>query len=223
MKRLCLLLMAAVATFGCRSSQQPTNPFLRTTVPPPGTGEAAVIVPGDPYNPAAQPVAPPPAVPVQPAPQQVVTQVPDFKNATPGGDYMYHQSSLDGGDESVQVAADGTPSDELAVNAAAPTALRLGGKSEAVSEALAMAREAEPIETASFADYGGSLPGEELPSSRPAHQASMEIAAPQPLDHASERAYDPDATDTDVPEPEDFSPYPDASSNTDLSARNGLA
>src|SRR5436190_21558072 len=58
MKRPCAALLIAALFLGCRSSQPATNPFLRTTVAPPATGQGAVVVPSDPYY-QPQGVAPP--------------------------------------------------------------------------------------------------------------------------------------------------------------------
>src|SRR5512136_663196 len=68
MKRPGLVVLTAVVALGCRSSQPTTNPFLRTTVPPPATGQGAVVVPGEPYTPGAVPPgAAAPAVPIDPS------------------------------------------------------------------------------------------------------------------------------------------------------------
>lgn len=114
MKRPWVVVLTAVVALGCRSSQPTTNPFLRTTVPPPGTGQGAVVVPGEPYTPGAMPpaVAPgaaaapvvpidPSAVPVTPppagapvvAPPPTVPPVKNNKYSPPGGSYLYNQSS----------------------------------------------------------------------------------------------------------------------------------
>ena len=161
MKRPWAWLLAAVVLSGCRSSQQPTNPFLRTTVPPPGTGEAAVVVPGDPYYPGATPApgTAPAVVAPTPAPQPVVP-AHDLKKAVPGGNYMYHQSSverptgIDADEDEAQVAS------TMTVNGAAPNALRLGGASNAIEEAVALSVEPAQGVTADFEAFGGKLPGE---------------------------------------------------------------
>ena len=49
MKRPWLAMLAVLAAIGCRNSQPSANPFLRTTVPPPATGQGAVVVPGEQY------------------------------------------------------------------------------------------------------------------------------------------------------------------------------
>jgi len=162
--RTLAVILAASALVGCRSSQQPTNPFLRTTVPPPGTGEGAVVVPAEPYYPGATPAAPPGAAvtPVPVGPQPVVPPPRDLKKAVPGGDYMYHQSSVEPSQTSDPDADLSKAQDTaaLAVDGAAPGALRLGGPSDAVEQALALSSAPGPAETASFADYGGRLPDE---------------------------------------------------------------
>jgi len=168
------VILAASTLLGCRSAQQPTNPFLRTTVPPPGTGEAAVVVPGQPYYPGATSppspqLAPAPVVPVVPvaAPPPVISPR-DQKKTPPGGNYFYHQSSVDrsrdvdpDGSQPAQAFGDAAEDvSNLAVNAADPGALRLGGKSDAVKQAVALANEPNPVDAASFESYGGLLPGE---------------------------------------------------------------
>jgi hypothetical protein len=116
MKRAWVAIVAAAMLVGCRNSQPTTDPFLRTTVPPPGTGQGAVVVPGEQYYPTgAQPVpqavtpfnpqaAPPPVVsPAVPVGQPVGPPVgpppvaipPRDKFSPPGGSYQYNQSSLD--------------------------------------------------------------------------------------------------------------------------------
>lgn len=69
MKWLSALILTGILTMGCRSSQPATNPFLRTTVPPPATG-GAVVVQGEPYIPPGAPAGAPqviaPTVPTTP-------------------------------------------------------------------------------------------------------------------------------------------------------------
>jgi hypothetical protein len=117
MKRAWALIVAAFVLLGCRSAQ-PTNPFIRTTVPPPATGQGAVVVPGEQYYPSGAPpvvnpgvptLAPggpmgspgmgPPTVPVAPppafapppaAPPPVIG--PKDKFGPPGGSFQYNQS-----------------------------------------------------------------------------------------------------------------------------------
>jgi hypothetical protein len=99
MKRPWVVILIAFVLAGCRSSQPATNPFLRTTVPPPATGQGMMVMPGE-----AAPigVAPPvvtgvpgaaPAVsPAQPAPLMTPPQQREGFQP-PGGSYLYHQSS----------------------------------------------------------------------------------------------------------------------------------
>lgn len=100
MKRLWAVLLTALALVGCRSSQPATNPFLRTTVPPPATAPA-VVTPGEPFTPGVVPQAAPPvvapAVPVMPAPAAPppVVVPPKDKFSPPGGSFQYNQSSID--------------------------------------------------------------------------------------------------------------------------------
>lgn len=51
MKRLRALVFAATVLAGCQSTAPPVDPFLRTRVPPPGTGEAAPPGAADSYYP----------------------------------------------------------------------------------------------------------------------------------------------------------------------------
>lgn len=169
MKRAWAIPVLLFALLGCRNSQPATNPFLRTTVAPPGTGDGAVILPAEPYAPGAAPpgavAAPPPgAVPVSPAPAAVVPVVPprDPKYSPPGGSYMFHQSSL----ESRQDIDPDDPDDvgeEAAANLADAEAtgeLRLGGPSDAIEQALALSRSPAPETLANYEEYDGELPGE---------------------------------------------------------------
>ncbi len=192
------VILAATMLVGCRSAQQPTNPFLRTTVPPPGTGEAAVVVPGDPYYPGTtptptpqpQPITPVPAAPVAPVPAQPVVSPRDQKKPPPGGNYFYHQSSVDrsgdAGPDASQLADDqsGASADDLAINAADPDALPLGGQSNAVDQALALANEESPVDAASFESIGGVLPGESPPHT--AAPQSRRPGAPTEMRYSSE-------------------------------------
>lgn len=201
MQRTMAVALALAVLAGCRSSQQPINPFIRTTVPPPGTGEAAVVVPGDPYYPGSTPTpspqmitptTPPPAaaaVPVTPVPAQPA-QPPtrDLKRSVPGGDLFYHQSSRE---SPRQLDADNPDADNfdrssLAVNAADPDALVLGGKSNAVAEAVALSRQPQPIPAAHFEDYGGRLPGE-TPLAGATRSEPPSSSAPTRLQYSSQQ------------------------------------
>jgi hypothetical protein len=112
MKRTWAVIVSAALLASCRTSQPTTNPFLRTTVPPPATSPGLVVTPGTPY---AQGIAPPmvtsPAPPVVTTPAPVVTQPVPVAPAPvapmsaqpvmpqgdrfnpPGGSYLFHQSS----------------------------------------------------------------------------------------------------------------------------------
>ena len=112
MKRTWAVILTAALLASCRTSQPTTNPFLRTTVPPPATSPGLVVTPGTPY---AQGISPPmvtsPAPPMVTTPAPVVTQpvpvapVPvapmnaapvmpqGDKFNPPGGSYLFHQSS----------------------------------------------------------------------------------------------------------------------------------
>lgn len=234
MKRLMVLSVIALA--GCRSSQQPTNPFLRTTVPPPGTGEAAVVVPGDPYYPGGTPT-PSPAVPVAAAPvapvagpAQPVAPPPRERNKpVPGGDYFYHQSSVDPAREGDQVEGvqpwndEAGEQDNVAINAASPDAIRLGGASDAVDQAISMSQDDGPAEVASFTQYGGNLPSE----------TAMESGSVESRDAPAASAGLPANANTEIralgsnlhgaQDAEASDPDPDRSSSAEPTARTGVA
>ncbi len=111
MKRPLAVLIAAAVLVGCRSSQPATNPFMRTTVAPPATGQT-VITPGEPYYPGttppmattpvtpgapvvvtpATPAGPPMVAPPPVAPPMVIPPT-NNKYSPPGGSYQYNQSS----------------------------------------------------------------------------------------------------------------------------------
>ncbi|MEX2113770.1 MAG: hypothetical protein WD845_11330 [Pirellulales bacterium] len=194
MQRTGAILLALAAIAGCRSSQQPINPFIRTTVPPPGTGEAAVVVPGDPYYPGSTPTPSPQIVtpmpqqgaavtPIAPAPvQPVAPPTRDLKRSVPGGNLFYHQSSL----EPSKQGDEGSQGEELAVNSADPDALALGGRSDAVAQALALAQEPQPFQTVRFEDYGGRLPGE-APLGDATREPSARPSTPTQLQYSSQR------------------------------------
>jgi hypothetical protein len=108
MMRLWAVILTAFVLAGCRSSQPTTNPFMRTTVPPPGT-QGMMVMPGEPYpagtvppmtTPGMAPPAVSPAVPVVPGqPAPLIAPPPagpkQEKFQPPGGSYLYHQSSND--------------------------------------------------------------------------------------------------------------------------------
>jgi len=127
-------LLAALLLAGCRTAQPTANPFLRTTVAPPATGQGAVVVPGEPYA-ASAPVVTTPAAPAATAPP-IVAPAPGAaqpliappvgpqrdKYSPPGGSYIFHQSSndrsrkADAVDEQVVLtAAAGAPSEKSTV------------------------------------------------------------------------------------------------------------
>ena len=87
MKRSLALLCAAVALWGCRSSTPATNPFMRSTIPPPGTGQAAPGYPGT--------IQPPQVLPGTPAPAPAPMAPPANQFSPPGGSFNYQQSSID--------------------------------------------------------------------------------------------------------------------------------
>jgi hypothetical protein len=116
MKRTWAALLAATALVGCRSAQSTTNPFLRTTVPPPATAPA-VVVPGEPFTPGVvTPAAPAAVVPMAPPPVVAPPMVapPRDKFSPPGGSFQYNQSSIDrskgAGAQAVQLASYSQPS-----------------------------------------------------------------------------------------------------------------
>ena len=135
MKWIWAVALGAVVMTGCRTAEPTTNPFLRTTVPPPGTGQGVVVTPGEPYAqgitpPVVTSPAPPPVttqpVPVTPgpaAPPPMVAPPPPVtpqgeRFHPPGGSYLYHQSSNARAAPPTTVAAAGTA---LPAQAAAPT------------------------------------------------------------------------------------------------------
>jgi hypothetical protein len=92
----------------------------------------------------------------------------DLKRAVPGGGYIYHQSSIDRSKDADPLDADSggkaRPTAEraanLTVDGQSPGAIRLGGPSDAVEQAIAMSSEAGPAADESFEGYGGRLPDE---------------------------------------------------------------
>jgi len=90
--RLLAFPIAVVLLAGCQSSQ-PTNPFMSTTVPPPGTGQAALPNP-QPYYPTGP--GAPAAAPLQTLPPASNPTAPPAGNKfSPPGGFNYPQSSLD--------------------------------------------------------------------------------------------------------------------------------
>ncbi len=164
------VMLATVALFGCRSTQPAANPFIRTTVPPPGTGQGAVVVQGEQYYPsgAAPGVAPgtaPPAVITTPPPPGAVPMgpppgsmpppgaapppviPPPDKYGPPGGSFQYNQSS---NQRPAAAAEDGVV---LASAAESPADLaerwlaeeRPAEKSDAVTQAVLLAVDEDPL------------------------------------------------------------------------------
>jgi hypothetical protein len=172
MKRAWAIPVLLCALLGCRNSQPATNPFLRTTVAPPATGDGAVVLPAEPYAPGAAPpgavAAPPPgAVPVTPAPAAAVPVVPprDPKYSPPGGSYLFHQSSLEerqtlDPDELGETDEEEATLAAVAADAEASGELRLGGPSDAIEQALALSKSPAPETLANYEEYDGELPAE---------------------------------------------------------------
>jgi hypothetical protein len=164
------VMLATAALFGCRSTQPAANPFIRTTVPPPGTGQGAVVVQGEQYYPSgaapgvAPGTAPPPlitsppppgAVPMGPppgampppgaAPPPVIP--PRDKYGPPGGSFQYNQSS---NERPATAAEDGVV---LASAVESPADLaerwlseeRPAEKSDAVKQAVLLAVDQDPL------------------------------------------------------------------------------
>jgi len=108
MKRLVLALIAALGLLGCKSAPPATDPFMRTTVPPPGTGA------GDPYYPpgAAPPATAPPLPNGMPA-----NTPPPGQYKPPGGNIYFQQSATD------QPAGDKAAAEESTGDKPAPGSL----------------------------------------------------------------------------------------------------
>ncbi|MBI3837391.1 MAG: hypothetical protein HY288_05600 [Planctomycetia bacterium] len=160
MKRPWAVMLIAIALVGCRPAQPATNPFLRTTVPPPGTGQGALAVPGEPYYPPqAVPGTPPPAVapavPLAPpvaAPPPIVAPPSDNRYAPPGGSFQYNQSSLDRSKFPTNRGRD-HPSTEASLAGVAGTnapGLRGSAGGDAVQHAVLLSSEANPVNAASY-------------------------------------------------------------------------
>jgi hypothetical protein len=154
MKRPCAVLFAAAVLAGCRTAQPTTNPFMRTTVPPPATGQGTPVVPADPYAaPQAMPPAVSPAVPVAPpvaAPPPFaappVTAPPRDKYSPPGGSFQYNQSSIDrskSGAESDQALMRTTAGTSPIAPEASRDDARLSTRSDTVQQAVWLANESD--------------------------------------------------------------------------------
>jgi hypothetical protein len=103
MNRPWAIVLIAAMLASCRSSQPTTNPFMRTTVPPPATGQGMMVMPGEAAPvvvtppPGAAPVVVTPGAPVAPAPAPIIAPPvppPTREFNPPGGNYLYHQSSV---------------------------------------------------------------------------------------------------------------------------------
>jgi hypothetical protein len=154
MKRPCAVLCAAAVLAGCRTAQPTTNPFMRTTVPPPATGQGAPVVPADPYAaPQAMPPAVSPAVPVAPpvaAPPPFapppVTAPPRDKYSPPGGSFQYNQSSIDrskSGAERDQASVRTTGGTSAIVPQASRDDARPPTRSDPVQQAVWLAKDSD--------------------------------------------------------------------------------
>lgn len=101
--------LAALALSGCQGNPPRFDPFLGpATVPPPSTGGATLLPPGDPYAPQPAPLtapgAPPQSVPYYVPQNSAPTVAPPFTPSTtipgaapttpPVGGFQYRQSSL---------------------------------------------------------------------------------------------------------------------------------
>lgn len=210
MKRPWAVILATGALVGCHSAQPAANPFIRTTVPPPGTGQGAVVVPGEQYYPSGAPpavpqgvapVAPPPyvapAVPVPPpgtGPPPVIIP-PKDRYSPPGGSYQYNQSSNDRPKAPVDPASSvgETP---LVDHGAQPrqvaegTSARdqaLADEGDAVKQALLLADDSDLPVAASYHELVAKPPsplpaGEEEPQqSREAFAADARVEPPEPV------------------------------------------
>ncbi len=234
MKGSWAVLVTAAALVGCRSSQPTPNPFMRTTVAPPATGQA-VVVPGEPYYPgaapqgvppvtasppAAVPLGPPPAGPpvVAPPPPPVIPQ--RDKYSPPGGSYQYHQSSNDRseGDE-VQDGASRAAKTLLAhgpsaasIEEAAPDQLKLSGTSDAVEQAMRLNREDDPVVAATYyeTELADARDAAAADSRGEPPQLQQSRASPRSLSAAAVNIVGPSAAD-----PEDAAASTDALASGD--------
>jgi hypothetical protein len=168
------VILATGVLVGCRSTQPAANPFIRTTVPPPGTGRGAVVVQGEQYYPNGAPpvgtpapvtgappiVAPPPGMAPPPGGPPPVVIPPKDKYGPPGGSFQYNQSSNDekpapleaaAAAGAVQLASATEPSGESSSESASDAAERWLAeerppeKSDAVKQAVLLAVEHDPL------------------------------------------------------------------------------
>lgn len=194
MKGSWAVLIAATALLGCRTAQPTANPFLRTTVPPPATGQGAVVTPGEPYYPGAPqgvppmtgappgaapvPLGPPPGAAPMVAPPPVIPQ--KDKYSPPGGSYQYHQSSIDrsdGDDGTTAGPAAKTElahaSAELSIEELVADGFKLSGSSEAVEQAILLRNEGDPVVAATYEQS-------QLADARKAAQSASRDDSPPP-------------------------------------------
>jgi len=100
MKRLSVL-MFVLAMAGCRSQAQPSDPFLRTTVPPPGTGQGAAGGSQPYYSPGSGNSSSGSSLPA------------GNKYSPPGGNFNYQQTSNDHADPGLAATAAQQSADAL--------------------------------------------------------------------------------------------------------------
>jgi hypothetical protein len=186
MKRPWAVMLIAAVLVGCRPAQPATNPFLRTTVPPPATGQGAVVVPGEPYYPPAQavPGAPPPVVaPAMPAtapvaaPPPIVAPPSDNRYAPPGGSFQYNQSSLEGSKSGNSQGRDHPTDETVLADAASSKVLAKHSlpDADALQQAMLLSSETNPVGPASYHEPS-TVEGRELPVGDP-HREPPELAA----------------------------------------------
>lgn len=176
--RTCVLGLMAALLLGCKTPPPGIDPFLRTRVPPPASGEAAPLYEGGAYDPAQQgsPIEQPGQGTYQPPPvddsgsSSAPVQTPYERQNTPA---RFRTSARRDASPSVQGAADGLepPEVELA-----------GGETEPEAATVQLA--------------GGS--SSEAPRSRvvPAtYQSEIRILTPQDSDEAPESDQAADGSD----------------------------
>ncbi len=200
------VMLATAALFGCRSTQPAANPFIRTTVPPPGTGQGAVVVQGEQYYPSgaapgvAPGTAPPPVITTSPPPGAVpmgpppgsmpppgaapppVIPPPD-KYGPPGGSFQYNQSSNQrpaAAEDGVVLASAAESSADLAERWLAEE--RPAEKSDAVTQAVLLAVDEDPL----VGDVDRGREGH-VPPAAIASDARVEPAEPLALDDQEPR------------------------------------
>ncbi len=140
--RICVLGLTAALLVGCKTPPPGIDPFLRTRVPPPASGEAAPLYEGDAYDPARQaaPIDQPgqgtyqPPAADEPGTSSAPSQTPYGRQNFPA---RFRTSASRDLSPSAQDTADGLepPEVELAVGEAQPQATSVqlaGGSSPAV-------------------------------------------------------------------------------------------